>query len=183
MVFDYGVFWNGAVHWLSPSGAARYFYIGNEVLGTMPSPPGSEARGTRRFRYFGESGGRLHLIEVYGARTTQFKVFEMATNYSGWFVKYEADIRGIVASYPEMIRDFLDPRDSCYFAFAIISVLRKDEEAELLLHVPGKIVSYNLRDKSFKQLCDLRPNPNETRSSLQFGWLDAYPYMETLACV
>lgn len=149
----------------------------------MPSPPRSEAQGTRRFRYFDESGGHLHLIEIYGAHTTQFKVLEMASDYAGWFVKYDVDLRGIVVSYPEMVRNFLDQRDSCYFAFIIVFFRRKEEEAELLLHVPGKIVSYNLRDRSVKELCEIGPYPFENRNKLQFGWLDAYPYVETLACV
>ncbi|XP_040996612.1 F-box protein At5g07610 isoform X1 [Juglans microcarpa x Juglans regia] len=184
MVFDHGVFWNGAVHWLSPSGAAMFFNLDKEILGTMPSLPGSEAWGKRRFRYFGESGGHLHLIEIYGARTTQFQVFEMASDYSGWFVKDEVDLDGIVAAYPEMVRNFLDPCDSCYVAFVIVFVVRnEEEEAELLLHVPGKILSYNLREKSFNKCCELTPYSNESSSSLQFGWLDAYQYMESLACV
>ncbi|XP_062159187.1 F-box protein At5g07610 [Alnus glutinosa] len=184
IVFDSGVFWNGAVHWLSPSGSALCFDVDKEVLlRKMPSLPGSDAWGKRRFRYFGESGGHLHLVEVYGSRTTQFKVFEMARDYSRWFVKYEVDLSSIVVAFPEIVRDFLDPRDSCYYAFIIVFVVTNEEEAELLLHLPGKIISYNLRDRSFKKLCELTPYHNETRSSLQFGWLDAYQYFETLAFV
>lgn len=184
MVFDSGVFWKGAVHWLSPSGSALCFDVDKEVLlRTMPSLPGSDAWGKRRFRYFGESGGHLHLVEVCGSRTTQFKVFEMASDYSRWFVKYEVDLGLIVVAFPEIVRNFIDPCDSCYYAFAIVFVVTNEEEAELLLHLPGKIISYNLRDKSFKKLCELTPYHNETRSSLQFGWLDAYQYFETLAFV
>jgi F-box interacting protein len=183
MVFDSAVFWNEAVHWLSPSGSALCFDVDKEVVRTMPSLPGSDAWGKRRFRYFGESGGHLHLIEVYGCRTTQFKVFEMASDCSRWFVKYEVDLGSIVVAFPEIVRDFLDPLDSCYYAFVIVFVVTNEEEAELLLHLPGKIISYNLRDKSFKKLCELTPYHNETRSSLQFGWLDAYQYFETLAFV
>lgn len=149
----------------------------------MPCLRPSDARGNRRFRYFGEAGGHLHLIEVYGSRCIQFKIVEMASDYSGWFVKYEVDLNSVVAAFPEMVRRFLDQPDSRYYAFIIVTIIRNEGEAELLLHIPGKIISYNLRDKSFKTLCDLTPYHNETRSSLQFGWLDAYHYVQTLASV
>uniref|UniRef100_A0A2N9GCW1 Uncharacterized protein n=1 Tax=Fagus sylvatica TaxID=28930 RepID=A0A2N9GCW1_FAGSY len=147
MVFDNGVFWNGAFHWLSPTGSALYFDIHNECLGKMPSLPVS--RGNRRFRYFGESGGHLHLVEIYGPRATKFNVFEMESDYSKWFVKYEVDLDGIVATFPEMVRDYIDTCDSCYYAFVIVFIVRSEneEDSKLLLHIPGKIISYNLMDE------------------------------------
>ncbi|KAM4087945.1 hypothetical protein ACB094_07G034000 [Castanea mollissima] len=183
IVFDNGVFCNGAVHWISPSGSALYYDIERERVEKMPRLV--ESWGKRRSRYFGESNGHLHLVDICGVRTTKFKVFEMERDYSKWFVKYEVDLDQIVATFPEMVRDYLDPCDSFYYAFVIVFVVRNENEDEssLLLHIPGKIISYNFRDKTFKKVCDLTPIRNETKSSLQFGWLDAYQFVETLACV
>ncbi|PQP96789.1 F-box protein [Prunus yedoensis var. nudiflora] len=84
MVFENGVLWNGTIHWISPKGSTLCFDIDQERLGSMPSPPSHERWDKRRFRYFGESGGHLHLVEIYGPSTTQFQVFEMETDYSRW---------------------------------------------------------------------------------------------------
>ncbi|KAL4614257.1 hypothetical protein ACB092_07G041100 [Castanea dentata] len=183
IVFDNGVFCNGAVHWISPSGSAVYYDIERERVEKMPTLV--EGRCKRRYRYFGESNGHMHLVDICGVRTTKFKVFEMEWDYSKWFVKYEVDLDEMVATFPEMVRDYLDPCDSFYYAFVIVFVVRNEneEESSLLLHIPGKIISYNFRDKTFKKVCDLTPIRNETKRSLQFGWLDAYQFVETLACV
>lgn len=189
MVFDNGVFFNGGVHWISPSDASLYFDMEKETLGKLPSLSVSERSGKRRFRYFGESGGHLHLIDIYGPRTSRFKVFEMERDYSNWFVKYEVDLDPIIATFPEMIRDFVDPFDSFSYAFLIMFLIREekkddDDDDSLLLHIPGKILSYNLKQKTFKKICELTPHRNQSKtSSLQFGWLDAYQFVETLACV
>ncbi|KAK3437517.1 hypothetical protein EUGRSUZ_C02183 [Eucalyptus grandis] len=61
MVFDNGVFWNGGVHWISPTGASLCFDVEKEQFGTMPRLPISENRGCRRFR----GGARLHGSGLY----------------------------------------------------------------------------------------------------------------------
>ncbi|XVF54915.1 hypothetical protein PTKIN_Ptkin05aG0218900 [Pterospermum kingtungense] len=38
--------------------------------------------------YFGESGDHLRLVQKYQPYLTQFDVYKMETDYSGWFVKY-----------------------------------------------------------------------------------------------
>uniref|UniRef100_A0A5B7BZX2 Uncharacterized protein n=1 Tax=Davidia involucrata TaxID=16924 RepID=A0A5B7BZX2_DAVIN len=185
MVLTDGVFWNGSIHWISPSGASLRFDVDLECLGTMPVIPGSRVWGERRYRYFGESNGHLHLIEIYGTRTTQFEVFEMERDYSKWFVKYRVDLDDIVTAFPQMVRSYLDTRDMNYYAFSILSLFREENEGQsvLVFHVPGKIVSYNFKDNTFKELRDLAPGKINKKGSLQFGCFDANIYIESLACV
>lgn len=57
-----GVFWNGAIHWISRMGNGFSFLLDKECLQAMPSPPLPESWETNNFRYFGESGGQLHFI-------------------------------------------------------------------------------------------------------------------------
>ncbi|EEF36137.1 F-box protein At5g07610 [Ricinus communis] len=187
MVFDNGVFWNGAIHWISATGNAIYFDMDRECISSMPKLPFSYEWGKRRFRYFGESDGHLHLIEIYGLRTTQFNVYEMEKDYSFWRIRYRVQLDHVVAAFPEMVRSYLDAGDSNYYAFVVLSLVEEDatEESSLLLHIPGKVISYNLKNKTFKKVCELSygTGGSRTKESLQFGWLDAYQYIETLACV
>lgn len=181
MVFDNGVFWNGAIHWISPTGNAMCFDVDRERIAAMPNihPSLEEGRGKRRFRYFGEFCGHLYLIQIYGPRLTQFNVLELAEDYSKWSIKYLVDLNGMVSAFPEIVSD------SSHYTFVLLFLLEQEnqEESSLLLHIPGKIISYNLKDKTFKTVLGLAPSCYGSQSLLQFGWHDAYQYIETLACV
>ncbi|KAI8032396.1 F-box protein [Camellia lanceoleosa] len=189
--FNLGVFWNGALHWISTFGGdSLYFNVDEERLETMPMPPIPDGWEERRPRYFRESRDHLHLIEIYGPRTTQFNVYEMERDYCEWFVKYRVDLDAIPNVFPEMIRSSLDPSDLHYYQFVILGLIREesDEESFLVLHIPGKVIRYNFRDKSFRELSDVPHRPdNECFSfegSLNFsGWFNAFEFIESLAYV
>ncbi|KAK9931542.1 hypothetical protein M0R45_018816 [Rubus argutus] len=180
MVFDNGVLWNGAIHWISPTGASVCFDIGQERLGSMPSLPSNEKWSRRRFRYFGESGGHLHLIEIYGSGTTQFQVFEMERDYSSWLPKYNVDLAQVVDAFPEMVRNYLDPSESPLYAFSLLFVQEDEEDSFLLLHIFGKFVSYSLRNRTFNELGSIC---TETNTAFQIGCFHAHQFSETLAGV
>lgn len=40
--------------------------------------------------FFGKSNGHLHLIN--GPTMAEFRVLDMESDYSGWFVKYHVDL-------------------------------------------------------------------------------------------
>lgn len=190
MVFDDGVFWNGSVHWLRSMGLlSLYFDVEREVFGKMPCLPATEGGwSSPKFRYFRESGGHLHVIEIHGQCPSQFKVLELKKDYSEWFVKYKVDLQALVDQYPEMNLNYFDHFGSLSYAFVVLFLARDDDgknkdEASLLLHIPGKVISYNLKVGTFKKLCDLAPHGTEYRVSPQFGLFDAYQYIETLASV
>ncbi|KAM1087433.1 hypothetical protein ACFX15_012571 [Malus domestica] len=185
MMFETGVLWNGAIHWISPTGATLCFNINQEHIGSMPSPPSDEHWSKRRFRYFGESGGHLHLVEIYGPSTTQFQVFELERDYSKWICKYQIDISPIIDAFPEMVRDYLHPHhhDSLFYAFVLLFVQETEEGSSLLLHIPGKFISYNLRNKSFKEICGSGPKSTKTNTALHIGCFHAHQFIETLASV
>ncbi|XVF11233.1 hypothetical protein REPUB_Repub08aG0008700 [Reevesia pubescens] len=183
--FKNGVFWNGAIHWLSEWGDSLYFDVEEEQIRDMPMP--AVVEDVRLYRYFGESGGHLHLIEVYGSNTLQFDVYEMERDYSGWFVKYKVDLNPIAAAFPEMARGYVDPIDLHSYAFSILCVVHEeaDEDSFLVLHLPNKAIRYNFKDSSFRKLHDfapLRSRPG-AHSSLEFECFDAYQFIESFACV
>ena len=157
--FKGGVYCNGAIHWIDDWHISLYFNVDEEKLGEIPTmPPIPEAwEEIGRLQYFGESRNHLHLIKIYGPCTTQFNIYEMESNYSSWFVKYHVNLDAIPTAFPEMIRSHLDPSDWRYYLFSILSVVREanDEESYMVLHIPGKVIHYNLKDGNFKRICDL----------------------------
>ncbi|KAF9690349.1 hypothetical protein SADUNF_Sadunf01G0186400 [Salix dunnii] len=68
--FNGGVFCDGVIHWLDVSGGVSlYFDIDGEKLYQMPTPPAPQVDDVfeqRNVRYFGESRGRLHLVQIHG---------------------------------------------------------------------------------------------------------------------
>ncbi|XP_004306405.1 PREDICTED: F-box protein At5g07610-like [Fragaria vesca subsp. vesca] len=168
-----GVYCNGAIHWINKVADMTYYHIDEERFGFVEGPPQLLQRDwdANMCRYFKESscGGHLHLIDIYKPCLTKFQVFEMPRDYSGWFVKYDVE---------------LDPECFCgrirNLDYTTIDILLLDENEEegsssMLLHLPGEVLTCNLKSKSFKYF-DL-PHP-----SVLVGKYD-YPYRETLACV
>ncbi|KAI4380241.1 hypothetical protein MLD38_006456 [Melastoma candidum] len=193
MVFRDGVFWNGAVHWLSPSGGSLFFNVDLESLGEMPKPPdialdGGE-RGNRRFRYFGHSGGHLHFFEIYGSTTAQFRVFEMKTDYSGWLLKFEVNLASMIQEFPETVREHHDSFMSTnYYAFSVLLLIQGDSDEEgsstsVIIHVPGRVLSYNVCTKTIEEIYEIPPHQGNGYGRLHYGWLDAYEFTDTLAIV
>ncbi|KAJ4964050.1 hypothetical protein NE237_023989 [Protea cynaroides] len=179
------IYWNGAIHWLSTWGTSLYYNVEQECLGMMPMPPIPDGWDERRTRYFGESHGHLHLIEIYGPCTTHFNIFEMENDYSRWFVKYRVNLDATTTAYPEMIRNYLDVSDLNRFAFSILCVVcgKEEEDSFLVLHIPGKVLSYHLKDRSFKKLLEILPKLGDVQSSLYYISGSAYQHIESLSSV
>lgn len=164
------------------------FDVDNEQIRVMPIPLIPEEWSERRFRYFGESRGHLHLVEIYGSLTIQFCVYEMERDYSGWFPKYQVDLSSVVAPYPEMRMKRLNPMHLHYYSFSILCIVEEedDEKSYLVLHIPKKVIRYNFKDRSFKMLHDFCPpqsSISKDPNSLQFQCFDAYQFIPALACV
>ncbi|XP_061993968.1 F-box protein At5g07610-like [Rosa rugosa] len=136
----------------------------------------------RADRYFGESGGHLYLIEFYKHYDPQFDIMEMERDYSCWFIKHHVDLNLVFAALPNTIS---------FVVLCLSPEEEKDAEEEdsscnLWLHMPGKVMSYNLRNKTFKTSAALADKElflaldNDRCSHMEAA---NYPYMETLACV
>ncbi|KDO52564.1 hypothetical protein CISIN_1g0405681mg, partial [Citrus sinensis] len=183
--FNTGVFWNGAINWESSSETSLYFDVDQEKVKEMPMPPIPDGWDRGIYQYFGESGGHLHLIDFYG--TSPFIVYEMRTDYSGWFVKHHVDLGGVTAAFPEMIRTYRDPQDLDYYEYSILGVVREenDDDSYMLLHLPNKVVHYDLKDNTLKEVLDVASNGSHAvdASSLQYRWFGAFQYHKSLASV
>lgn len=172
MNFSRGVHCNGLISWIGDASKVLLYDTDEHRFRTVPSPPGHG--GYRWHRYFGESCGHLHLIEISRPQLSQFEVLEMEKDYSGWFVKYNVDLNAISSAFPEMVCNPLEP----YYSFVVVFV--DEHDSSILLHIPCKVISYNLRDK---KVCDLTPKNIYTERSLIVRWQSAYAHMDTLACV
>ncbi|CAL5364119.1 unnamed protein product [Camellia sinensis] len=153
--FHSGVYWNGAINWFNTFGDSLYFNMEDERVRTIPMPPipHGDWKG-RPFGYYGESNDHLHFVEIYNPRI-QFDVYEIERDYSGCFVKYHVDLGSVGAAFPQMMQRL--SWNPMYYSFAILSLVRekKDDDSFMVLHIPGKILRYNLGDKSFEKICDV----------------------------
>lgn len=196
------VYCNGCIHWISESISVsktpdrdvgktiHYFNLDEERLESMPRPP----IGLRSSRpvtfYMGVSQNHLHVVEVYACDNI-LNVYEMESDYSGWFLKYEVDLSPISQLFPEMM---MTP-DQVY----ILSLVRREnfeEDSFLVLHIlpgkPRKAIHYNLVDRCFKGIWDFTYPKSLTKlRSSQVPWPTFYPprkfqsfeFIESLSCV
>ncbi|OVA10933.1 F-box domain [Macleaya cordata] len=193
-----GVFWNGSLHWISTSiESSLCFDINRELVKPMPLPSQSlipDGR-DRRIGYFGECKGHMHLTVGCGPfMSTHFNVLEMEVDYTGWNVKYRVVLDTFAVAYPEVSR-YADMQvwdlSPYRYEFYVLLVEEDEESPKLVLMTPDKVISYNLKDMSFKKIHDLAPIIHEENSTIRPGenstWYlwrsNAYQYIETLACV
>ena len=180
MDFSGGVYWNGAIHWVSPREASLYFDLSEETLREMLMPSLPDGFDQRGIGYFGESLGHLHLGEIYNdfISTSQLNVYEMERDRSGWFLKFRVDLNGVAVAFPDLIEGYLEENDYYHYSFPILCVVRgeKEEDSFLVLHIPGKIIGYNFNSKSYQEICD-------TDCPLTFDRSYAFQYIESLSLV
>ncbi|KAI8017170.1 F-box protein [Camellia lanceoleosa] len=168
--FNNGVFWNGEVHWISNSDIVC-FDIDEGYLKIMPLPLTSNGSNVV---YFGESNGHLHLVVNVKGSEVLLNVFEMETDYSRWVLKYCCDLDTVIIP-PDMVLN----HKSCAFSLIFLGRGEKEDESCLVIEIHGKLISYNLKNKTSKKLIDLLP------FCYKNGWAQrshykALPYNETL---
>ncbi|XP_076906681.1 F-box protein At5g07610-like [Bidens hawaiensis] len=149
-----GVYWNGAIHWAPSSRNPLYLKVEDERLQKLPLPVQVESSGGYYDglipKYFGESRGHLHLVETADSENRlHLNVYEMMNDHSGWFVKFQVELDELPGAFPEMTHS--------YYEFDVFDVVRgeKDEDTFMVVRIPGKLIRYNVHDKSFKQILNL----------------------------
>ncbi|KNA08627.1 hypothetical protein SOVF_160830, partial [Spinacia oleracea] len=155
--FDHRVYWEGRVYWLSHTETTIFFDFDKECVESLALPKAIEGDYIERFRYFGESCGHLHLIEIRTNSVDEFDVLELnRKNKTEWVVKYRVNLDVLGRGFEtEMFQDHSDRfwRGLRLYAFSILAVVREnvgddeDDDSALVLSIPGKVISYNLRTK------------------------------------
>ncbi|KAL8118508.1 F-box protein At5g07610-like [Apium graveolens] len=194
MYFDEGIYWKGCVHWLSPFHIKHerasavpdglYFNVDEGRLGTFPRPPISVESTSYRSFYFGESEGHLHFTEACPC-TTSLSVYEMKSDYSKWFLKYQINLAPISKIFPEMT-NYKVFRCRYKFAVDLMSLVRREnfqEDSFLVLAIPGEVIRYNIVDRSCKVLCNVAADLGLRNVDWgDYRELKVWQYIETLSC-
>ncbi|KAK8516219.1 hypothetical protein V6N13_025727 [Hibiscus sabdariffa] len=183
--FNYskGAYCSGFIHWTTNSGASLRFDVGRERFQEIALPDGWNQHA--RIRYFKESGGLLHLIFTNGRHSTrQFDVYEMEKDSSRWSVKYRVDLDALISEYPEMILNNSGPSDWDYHAYRVLAVVSKENEGSfMVLHIPGKAISYNFKHQTSTLLHDFAPGCTHIEGCITIETDDSFPYFGSLAIV
>lgn len=185
--YSQGVYCCGCIYWMTNSGTLLCFGVDQERFHEIPMPEiPDDWNQQAKCRYFGESGGHLHLILTSGKHSTrQFDVYEMEKDSSRWFVKYKVDLNAVISDYPEMTRSSNShTSDWDYHSFRVLSVVCKESEGSfMVLHIPGKVISYSFKDKASTLIHDFAPGCTDIEGCTMFESDDAYPYVGTFAIV
>ncbi|KAM7507563.1 hypothetical protein LguiA_018016 [Lonicera macranthoides] len=143
LMVKYGVFFDGAIHWptwfLSISVC---FDIDEECCFQFPMPPIQGGKKRRSIRYFGESGGYLHLIDCKDS-DLRFRGYKVdLVDALGWrFIAFGWDIKR--------------------FNVVILGLIVHGKDSSVLvMHVPAgeMAISYNMNSHKLKKLCPLLDN-------------------------
>ncbi|XP_022747908.1 F-box protein At5g07610-like [Durio zibethinus] len=184
------VFCNGKIHWDSFENESLYFDVEKESLHKMPMPMlPNRSDMLEMDRYFGEARGTLYLaLTYYKVGHLELDVYEMARDYSHWFLKRRLDLSDAMKLFPE-INLFSLPFFSGFSGVSFIQS-EKEEEAKIVMWADGKILCYDFNDGAWKMLYDPGPGvkigSNYSENSFdhvhQPRFL-AYKYFENLSCI
>ncbi|XP_076926675.1 F-box protein At5g07610-like [Bidens hawaiensis] len=162
------VYWNGAIYWHPVYRNHYCFEIEAEQLKSLPLPAEMDPS-TQFTTYFGESRGHLHLtvIDYCLDATILLTVYEMLSDHSGWFAKYQVR--------HDELSGALRNGTSCRY-FDVVDIVRgeKEEDSFMVLKIQNSLIKYNLHHKSFEHIFCFR-------NDLYFAWYEAHRHITTLS--
>ncbi|XP_004297976.1 PREDICTED: F-box protein At5g07610-like [Fragaria vesca subsp. vesca] len=144
------VYCNDAVHWIRASVSSLAMTRATES-GRMEFTRNE----TDVLHYFDLGQERL-LLASSNPHVPLFDVMEMERDYSGWFVKYHVDLNPVSTALP---------RSNALLILYLSQEQEKDAKEEdfsciLWLHMPGKVMSYNLKNNNFETSVELADEEN-----------------------
>ncbi|THG19130.1 hypothetical protein TEA_028842 [Camellia sinensis var. sinensis] len=144
-----GVFWNGAIHWLTDNYLVR-FDVGSDEQIQIPNPIAPKILSLAKTRYFGECDGHLLLIQMRLRSAMGFRILQMESDSFCWIVKCRVNLRPLISVFPDIDDTSKD------YKFHVLCVVKEVNENEfgLVLATAGKIICYNLNCKALKVLRD-----------------------------
>ncbi|KAG1358971.1 F-box protein [Cocos nucifera] len=162
-----GVYWNGALNWVTENGLLVSFDVDQQLVRTTRMPL-RDPRGV--ILYFGESRGHLHLIETVANagrgnfNWLHFYVFEMGKDNPSWSSLYNVDLNDVRDEYPETkvpLPDEMSLRilsDWGIYAVPVFFVRGGEGEGdELYFTYPPNIFCCNFADRTFGKICAMKP--------------------------
>ncbi|KAL3537414.1 hypothetical protein ACH5RR_000780 [Cinchona calisaya] len=176
-LFRRGVFWNSSVHWVSKLGPFLRFDMDKECLEMMPATQIQKDRATRRIRYFGESHGHLHLIEIRKHEARFFDILEMKRDYSEWFVRYRVDFGRLYGILPENM--------AYPWKFYVLYIFHLENEKDIFRLVLSTAVStylFLVSDNSYI-LEKVGHLYHDVKGKIHYKWYYCHQHIMTLAAV
>ncbi|XP_028072839.1 uncharacterized protein LOC114275050 [Camellia sinensis] len=149
----FSVFWNGAIHGISYGNVHARFELEEEKLIHTPMPRNPKILSYDKIRYFGECGGDLLLIQTPQRCATGFRILQMHRDYCKWIVKYQVYLRPILFVLPKTARKTIITRCEFNVLWVVKGANKKD--FTLVVSILGKVISYNVKSKTLKELHDL----------------------------
>ncbi|XVF56768.1 hypothetical protein PTKIN_Ptkin06aG0146300 [Pterospermum kingtungense] len=195
--FEDAVFCDGKIHWISYWKDSLYFDVEHERLEPLPMPVPTLAPEERH--YFGECRGVLYIAVAYFVlECVEFDIFEMASDYSHWFLKHRLYIGDIEKDIPEIMKCF-DPYSPSYdlsspgFTDVCITLFEKEEEPRVVVWFENKVIFYDFKEGAWKSLYDLKPALVDVNSwdrschyfdfILPYQSVHAFQYFENLSSI
>ncbi|GMP36165.1 hypothetical protein CsSME_00008374 [Camellia sinensis var. sinensis] len=151
--FMFSVFWNRAIHGISYANVHARFEVEEEKLIQTPMPRNPKIYSYDKIRYFGECGGDLLLIQTPQHCAMGFRILQMRRDYCEWIVKYRVNLRPILSVFPKTERKTIVTCSE----FNVLCVVKGANEKDftLVLAIRGKVISYNVKSNTLKELHDL----------------------------
>ncbi|XP_059659993.1 F-box protein At5g07610-like isoform X2 [Cornus florida] len=173
---DNGVYCNGSIHWISlwTDEPSKYFDVDQERLFPMPSSPFPE------IDHFGESRGYLYLTgrSFLGTRF-DIEVSELERDYSKWSLKYRLNFN--------MMLNFVSQEMIAPQTMSVLGLIHGKDEGDVFLVLlvgTNMIISYNIKDDTFKKLHDVVHHPGSSQQQLGgYKSCRIHRYIETLLSV
>ncbi|KAI3852217.1 hypothetical protein MKX03_012289, partial [Papaver bracteatum] len=125
---------------------------------------------SRQVEYFNECRGHFYLMEMRTDGMPLANIWEMRMDYTGWDVKYCFDLSSLTIVYPSILQQ----RYYHYYGLDVLLIEEGEDSSRLILRmVKDKVISFDLKNKSFKEMYDVNPG----------FCVEGFQYIETLAHV
>ncbi|XP_073101243.1 F-box protein At5g07610-like [Elaeis guineensis] len=184
-----GVYWNGALHWITENAFVVSFDVEQQVVKTTWLPSGDRG-GT--LLYFGESRGHLHLIETGDGKDSSyvdwmhFQVFEMGKDNASWSLLHIVDLCQVWDVYGYMyptpcFENALGISSDWSFRAAPVFFARggRGEDDMVYLISPEKIVCCNLADRTCRRIFAMNSRIT-LRPFWSFKTIQCFPFAHSL---
>ncbi|KAL7221864.1 hypothetical protein ACSBR1_023751 [Camellia fascicularis] len=177
--FMFRVFWNGAIHGISYANVHARFEVEEEKLIQTPMPRNPKILSHDKIWYFGECGGDLLLIQTPQRCAMGFRILQMHRDYCEWIVKYRVHLRPILSVLPKTARKTIIT--CCEFNVLCVVKGANEKDFTLVLAIRGKVISYNVKSKTLKELHDLSTDDLDDWGGA--SWCNTYQFIESLSPV
>ncbi|KAM6582062.1 hypothetical protein CsatB_009064 [Cannabis sativa] len=178
--FNGGVFCNGVIFWKTGSeNTLLCFELEIERVRKFAGPENGDFLSVR-IDFIGASRRNFHVLCSCkkGIDYTEYFVYEMNHDLSGWILKYRFNFNAVAISCSVTKVPTSSELFNVFRVLAIV-VAEKAEDSFLVFHMAGKLIRYNLNDKSFRSLYHF--DPNIYGDFFMLGSSEVHGFMEMLA--